>query len=485
MWSARDQVHLGELQPGAHGEKWQREGARRAGPHRPGQLAVRLVQVALVHGEPGGADEPEQARHVVVHPVLIDGGERRLHMLGRLQPAVVVHGQHRELGLAQDEHVGVAVDGRHGRRLGEQGLGAIDVAGEQMRLRATRRAPGRARRSMAAPPSSGKARIGHRLLGAGGTHERAQHRPGRVERRRAVRRHQVERRGVEDRRPPLRLGRLPGQRRDPAGEHGERGILLDGGIAERGDPALHGGHLAGLVGRQNQRRQQLDAPIALGRVEQVLESHRRGTVGLVPVRGPQVQLHDDVGLDPAQLAEQELPEQTVVAVPLAPAVERDQEDVRGLQVAQLLLRTRLGEEGIAERSTELVEHRGVPQEPLRLLGDLGQRFAVQVVGHVAILTRDRERLPVALARDRRRQVKADRPALGPLRHRSSHVAGEADLGPEKICSAPADVEGQVAGHELQRVARAPQPGQMGLLGPARRHQLGAWGIPEITMLRTS
>ena len=78
-----------------------------------------------------------------------------------------------------------------------------------------------------------------------------------------------------------------------------------------------------------------------------------------------MQLHDDVGLDPAQLAEQELPEQRVVAVPLAPTVERDQEQVRGLEVAQLLLRARLAEEGIAERSTQLVEHRGAPQEPLR------------------------------------------------------------------------------------------------------------------------
>ena len=249
-------------------------------------------------------------------------------------------------------------------------------------------------------------------------------------------------------------------------------------VAERGEPALHGGHLAGLVGRQDQRRHQLDAPVPLGRVEQMLDGHRRGAVGLVPVRGPQVQLHDDVRLDPAQLPEQELLEQTVVAVPLAPAVEGDQEDVRGLHVAQLLLRPRLGEERIAERCTELVEHRGVAQEPLGLLRDLGQRLSVQVVGHVPILTRDREPLPVALARDQRRQVQADRPALGPLGHRSSHVAGQADPGPREDLLGPGGVERQVACRELHRVARAPQPWQMGLFGTARRDQLCARGYPR-------
>ena len=108
-----------------------------------------------------------------------------------------------------------------------------------------------------------------------------------------------------------------------------------------GEPPLHRRHLAGLVGRQDQLGHQLDAPLPLGRVEQVLEGGRRRSLGLVPVGGSQVQLRDDLGFDPAELAEQELPEQRVVAVPLAPPVERDQEHVRGLEAAQVLLRARL------------------------------------------------------------------------------------------------------------------------------------------------
>ena len=38
------------------------------------------------------------------------------------------------------------------------------------------------------------------------------------------------------------------------------------------------------------------------------------------------------------------------------------------------------------------------------------------------------------------------------------------------------VEGQVAGHDLHRVARSPQPGQVGLLGATRRHQLGTVAV---------
>ena len=96
----------------------------------------------------------------------------------------------------------------------------------------------------------------------------------------------------------------------------------------RVEPSLHRRHLAGLVGRQDQRRHQLDASVPLGRVQQVLDGHRGGPVGLVPVGSSQMQFRDDVGLDSTQFAEQELAEQGVVAVPLAPTIERDQEQAR-------------------------------------------------------------------------------------------------------------------------------------------------------------
>ena len=324
----------------------------------------------------------------------------------------------------------------------------------------------------------GEARVGHRLLGTGGTHDRSQHRPRRVERRRAVGRHQVERSGVDDRRPPLRFGGLPGQHRDPAGQHGERGILLDCGVAERREPALHRRHLAGLVGRQDQRRHQLDASVPLGRVQQVLDRHRRRSVGLVPVGGPQVQLHDDVGLDPTQLTEQELTEQGVVAVPLPPTVERDQEHVRGLEAAQLGP-ARLMLRGGRRRAERTVDR--APPCAAGTAGALGQsneRLAVQVVGHVPVVAGDRQRLAVAVARDHRREVEADRPAFGPFGHSGGQLRGEADVCLREDLLGAGRVEGQVARQELQRVTRSPQPRQVRLLGTTRRDQLGASRNPR-------
>ena len=71
-----------------------------------------------------------------------------------------------------------------------------------------------------------------------------------------------------------------------------------------------------------------------------------------------MQLHDDVGLGAMKLAEQELSKQCVVAVPLSPTIQRDQERVRALELAEAILAARIVEEGVAQGRTELIEHRG-------------------------------------------------------------------------------------------------------------------------------
>ena len=238
---------------------------------------------------------------------------------------------------------------------------------------------------------------------------------------------------------------------------------------------MHGRQLAGLVGRQDQLRHQLDAPVPLGGVQQVFQGQRRGSVGLIPVGGSQVQLRDDVGLDPTKLTEQELPEQRVVAIPPAPTVQRDQEQARRLQVAKPRLRTRLVENRVAQRSRQLIENRRAPQEPLNTLRQLHQRLPVQVVGHVPIITGDRQHVAVGC----RCAITAARyrPTGHPSVRAVTAAASSCSDGPRgpaaKICSAPARVEGQVAGRELHRVARSPQPRQVRLLGTTRRHQLRA------------
>ena len=216
---------------------------------------------------------------------------------------------------------------RRGRTPGRRRRRAGAPRADKHERRVAPRAPGWFLRPLRAPAS-----VSH-LLGTGGTHERPQHGPRRVERRRAVHRDLVERRRVEERRPPLRLGGLPGQRRDPAGQHGQRGVAPRS-LGRRGSESHRCtvDMLAGLVGRQDQLRSPAGRT---GPVRWCSAGARAPSAG-EPLASYQSAARrcsfvDDVGLDAAKLAEQELPEQGVVAVPLPPAIQRDQERVRRLE----------------------------------------------------------------------------------------------------------------------------------------------------------
>ena len=231
-----------------------------------------------------------------------------------------------------------------------------------------------------------------------------------------------------DRHPTGRLRRLTGQGRDPPGQDRQRRVRLDGVVAEGGEPALDSRHLTGLICRQDQRGRQLDAPVPFGRVQQVFQRQGRGAVRLVPVGGAQVQLRDHVGFDATELAEQEFPEQGVVAIPLAAAVERDQERVRRLQTRGAAVLARgSAEDRIAQRTRQLIEHGRTAQELLRRLGLPRQRLAVQVVGHIPIVARRSSPLSGALLGDQRGEVEPDRPAFGAFGDGRGQLGGEFDL----------------------------------------------------------
>ena len=321
----------------------------------------------------------------------------------------------------------------------------------------------------------GEVRVLQHPLRTGGTPDGPQHRPRRVERRRAVHRNLVERGGVDDLRPTVGLGRLPGEHGDVAGQHRQRWVALDGGVAERREPPLHRGHAAHLVRRQRQLRRQVNAALELGGVQQVLQGDRRGPVGLIPVSGPQMQLGDHLGLDAAELAEQELPEQRVVAVPLPAAVARNHEHAGGLEDPQLRLRAGLAQDGVAQRTTELIEDGGAPQEALRGLRQSRKRFAIQVVGHVPVFAGDGRGIATGVPRDQRGQVQADRPALGPRGHGRRRLPREGDVRRREDLPGTGGVERQVTRQQLLHVARRPQPRQIRLLEPAGRDQLRSTG----------
>ena len=70
--------------------------------------------------------------------------------------------------------------------------------------------------------------------------------------------------------------------------------------------------------------------------QQVLKGEGGRSVCLIPVRGTHVQRHGDVGLSAIELAEQELSEQCVVAVPTSPTIQLDQERVGALELAEAI-----------------------------------------------------------------------------------------------------------------------------------------------------
>ena len=84
---------------------------------------------------------------------------------------------------------------------------------------------------------------------------------------------------------------------------------------------LNGRQLPGVVCRLGQGGREPHRTVPVGRVQETLQGERRGFVGLIPVGGSPVQRRDEAGFDAAEFAEQELPEQRVVPVPVPLAVQ--------------------------------------------------------------------------------------------------------------------------------------------------------------------
>ena len=176
-----------------------------------------------------------------------------------------------------------------------------------------------------------------------------------------------------------------------------------------------------------------------------------------------MELGDQLGLDPAELGEQEFPEQRVVTEPLPPAVEGDEKNARGFQVPKVLAGAGFTEQRIGERRAQLVEDRGAAEKSLGALRQQRQRLAVEVVGDVPIVTGDRRFVTVSVAGDHRGEVEPHRPTFRAGRHRGGCLGADLEVGLREDVRGAGGVEGQVARHELQRVTRCSQPGQVRLL----------------------
>ena len=174
-----------------------------------------------------------------------------------------------------------------------------------------------------------------------------------------------------------------------------------------------------------------------------------------------------------KLAEQEFSKEAVVPVPLAPAIERDEERIRSLESAQLPLCAWLSEHGLTQRRAQLIEHRCATEEPLIALGQLAQRLAIQVVRDVAVVPRDRLCRPLlSLATRAARYRPTGQPSV-------RSVTADACSLVSATCSLREDlfgsgrVESKVAHAEVERITRRSQSRDVRLFATARCDQLGA------------
>ena len=98
-----------------------------------------------------------------------------------------------------------------------------------------------------------------------------------------------------------------------------------------------------------------------------------------------VELRHQVGLAPRELGLEQVAEEVVVPVPAAAVVERDDEQVRVLELCQRLGRVGAVEDRIAQRRGHPVEHRG-PREELDVVRpQLGEVLRAQVVRHEPVV----------------------------------------------------------------------------------------------------
>ena len=137
----------------------------------------------------------------------------------------------------------------------------------------------------------------------------------------------------------------------------------------------------------------------------------------VPGGRPAVQRADARGLGERQLLPEQLREQVVVAVPDALAVERDEEEVGRLHLAQDPARVLAPGDRVAQGRAEAVEQRGSQEEGADLRGLAAEHLGAEVVHDVAVVARELadELLGVggsATPEGERGEVETGRPALG-------------------------------------------------------------------------
>ena len=277
-------------------------------------------------------------------------------------------------------------------------------------------------------------------------------------------------------RPAFGRRRPAHQRVHPGPEHRHRRVVVDQPLVlEPSEPPQGGLDPSAGVGPEHQAGDQTGHPVDVTGGLGVVDGQLGQPVALTPGGRPSMEPRDQLGLTQLQLGSEQLPEQLVVAVPLALAVQRRQQQVGVLQRLQHPARPAGGQDRVTQRPRETLQHRRAGQELHQLRREMRQQLRPQVVGHEPVVPGESEPglvLPAAGLDGERGQVQPDRPPLGPTAHLRQVRVGQPDTGTFQQGTGLPLVHGQLVGPDLHHLALGPQQGhRQGWHAPGGQQQL--------------
>jgi hypothetical protein len=243
----------------------------------------------------------------------------------------------------------------------------------------------------------------------------------------------------------------------------EQPILRRYRMGEGVEPADHCRELPLFNEERVMARDELDRGVKVtggGRMAGRVDDQARFAI---PRAGASVQNREGIRFGRCQLVLEELAEQMVIPVPLAPGVERDEQQIRMFEFGEQRGRIRLACRRVAERPAEALQNR-CPQQERPQLGRLpGEDLGRQIVDEITFVAGEaldqcaRIRMP---AKRERRQIERGRPALRPrlqpfdVRGRELQTEG---IGQE--CRRLLVAEAKLAGTQLVQFATGAQLAQ--------------------------
>ena len=347
--------HLEERQRRHHGN---RVGQQVPESGRPRHLVTGELDLAAVGRDPGQPGVHERARPVVVE---IAGRQQRARLVREglgVVPVVPVDGDDPTLGEEEgpDRRHRPARVGRD--RVGQLGVGRVQVALEQVRhpLGVDHRGAVRAPR---AETRERILRVAAHRVDAVPAQDRPEVRPGRLGGVPVVERADGGR-ALRGRHPAFGLSGPAGEGEHHAAMSGDARVPLQQPLlVEPRQPAEKGVGPPARPHRVRVDQHQPGDPVGVARSLRVLDGGLEHPVRLAPRGRPPVELGHDLGLAVHELRGQEVAEEVVVPIPLPAIVERDHQQVAVLQRLEHLVRTRLAERRVAQRSG----HRGEDRRP--------------------------------------------------------------------------------------------------------------------------